>query len=275
MTEGRSRLGGRRVWRGIGRFFGTRHRIPTEAALVAGLYAVYESARGLVDADRATAIAHARSVASLERSMHVFIEPNVQHFFLGSGVVLRALGLLYVSAHLAITVAVLAWLYARRPALFVRARTALLAASMVALAGYLFYPTAPPRLAGLGIVDTVTSSNHLEIQNGLISALYNPYAAMPSMHFGYALTIAVALAAATRRRFARVAVFAYPLLILIAIVSTGNHFLLDAAAGALIAGLAWAAVSILANGKSRAFAAGRRSPMPGVSGEVLTETGAA
>jgi hypothetical protein len=262
---------------GLARFFGTRHRIPAEAALVAGLYAVYESARGLMDANRATAVAHARSVASAERRLHVFVEPNVQHFFLGSGVVVRALGVLYVSAHLAVTVAVLAWLYARRPALFVCARSVLLAASIVALAGYLFYPTAPPRLAGIGIADTVTTSNHLEIQNGLVGALYNPYAAMPSMHFGYALIVALALRASIRRRLARAVVCAYPLLILLAIVATGNHFLLDAAAGALIAGLAWAGVRAIAargattrSDRLRQHAHGRA-----VSGDASAEAGTA
>jgi hypothetical protein len=160
---------------------------------------------------------------------------------------------------------------------FTRARTALILGSMVALAGYLFYPTAPPRLAGLGIVDTVTTRNHLEIQNGLVSALYNPYAAMPSMHFGYALIVALALRAAARRRLVRVVVFAYPLLILLAIVSTGNHFLLDAAAGALVAGLAWLGVrapsvrgqAALATGRRRGASSGRT-----VGGEA-TEAGTA
>jgi len=261
----------------LGRFFARRHSLPIEAALVAGLYAVYESARGLVDVDRATAVAHARAVAALERRLHIFAEPQVQHVFLRSPLFVRALGLLYVSAHLAVTVAVLAWLYARRPSVFPCVRTALIAASMVALAGYLFYPTAPPRLAGLGIADTVTTSNHLEIQNGLVSALYNPYAAMPSMHFGYALIVALALAASIRRRPLRVAVFAYPLLILLAIVATGNHFLLDAAAGALVAGLAWLGVHALSMwGRIPLAARLRRSaPGPAVSGEAATETGAA
>ena len=194
--------------------------------------------------DAADAVAHARSLAALERRLHVFGESWVQHLFLRAPVLLRLRGYVYVSAHLAVRVAVLAWLYFRRPALFPRVRTALIAAGGIALVGYLLYPTAPPRMAGLGIVDTLATSNHIEIQNGLVHSLYNPFAAVPSMHFAYAVTIALALAGSIRRRSLRVpVVIAYPLLVLAAIVATGNHFFFDAAAGALVAVVAWLAAA--------------------------------
>lgn len=230
----------RHVWR----FLARRQRPLVEAVLVAGLYGAYQSTRGLMAGDATNAIAHARSLAVLERHLHVFGEAWVQHWCLRAPVLLRLLGYVYVSAHLAVTVAVLAWLYFRRPGLFPRVRTALIIASGIALLGYLFYPTAPPRMADLGIVDTLATSNHIEIQNGLVHSLYNPFAAVPSMHFAYAVTIALALAGSVRRRWLGASVaIVYPLLVLAAIVATGNHFFFDAAAGALVAAIAWLATT--------------------------------
>src|SRR6266404_3390799 len=102
------------------------------------------------------------------------------------------LGDAYLTLHLAATAGVLLWLHRRRPEGFPFVRTALLLASGLALVGFLLYPTAPPRLAGVGIVDTV-SGGHVDLNRGLVSSLYNPYAALPSMHIGYALLVAAAL----------------------------------------------------------------------------------
>src|SRR5215208_7591499 len=97
---------------------------------------------------------------------------------------------------------VLLWLHQRRPAAFAFVRTTLLLASGLALVGFLVYPTAPPRLAGIGIADTV-SNGHVDLNRGLVSSLYNPYAALPSMHVGYALVVAAALVRLGRTRTVR------------------------------------------------------------------------
>ena len=138
----------------------------------------------------------------------------------------------------------LLWLHQRRPAAFAFVRTTLLLASALALLGFLAYPTAPPRLAGIGIADTV-SNGHVDLNHGLVSSLYNPYAAVPSMHIGYALSVAASLLRHGRHRLVRTLGALYPLFVLLVVVATGNHFFLDAAAGALVAGLAAAAVAAL------------------------------
>jgi hypothetical protein len=102
------------------------------------------------------------------------------------------LGVAYLTLHLAVTAAVLIWLHQRRPAAFPFVRTTLLLASGLALIGFLLYPTAPPRLAGIGIADTA-SNGTVDLNKGLVSSLYNPYAAVPSMHIGYALIVAASL----------------------------------------------------------------------------------
>ncbi len=155
------------------------------------------------------------------------------------------LGIAYLTLHLAVTVAVLLWLHRRRPAAFPLVRTTLVLASGLALVGYLVYPTAPPRLAGIGIADTV-SSDHVDLNSGLVSSLYNPYAAVPSMHFGYALVAGAAVAWLTRRRLLQAAAAFYPAFVLLVIVATGNHFLFDALAGAAVTALAAGAALLLA-----------------------------
>jgi hypothetical protein len=201
-----------------------RHSLRTEAAAVLALYGLYELARGVVVGNSAAADRHARRLVALERSLHLFVEANVQRAAHDLTGLTSLLGISYLTLHLGVTAALLLWLHRRRPAAFPRVRTTLLLASGLSLIGFLVYPTAPPRLAGIGIVDTV-SNGHVDLNHGLVSALYNPYAAVPSMHYG-------------RRLVVRTLGSLYPPFVLLVIVATGNHFFLDAAIGAITAALA-------------------------------------
>ena len=218
-----------------------RHSIAVEAAAVVALYAAYESARGLVAGSRTPAIARAHEVMHLERHLHVFGEPRVQDFASSVPALMGSLSFAYLTLHLLVTSSVLAWLYYRRPAAFPAVRTTLLLASALSLVGFLAFPTAPPRLAetalshGQGVVDM----NH-----GLISALYNPYAAVPSMHIGYAVIVGTALVRYGHRRLLRIAGVVYPLFVLLVIVATGNHFFFDAAMGVVVASAAAALTTL-------------------------------
>jgi len=124
-------------------------------------------------------------------------------------------------------------------------RTTLLVASGLALVGYLAYPTAPPRSAGIGIADTIYGG-HVDLDTGLVSSLYNPYAAVPSMHIGYALVVGASLVRYGRRPAVRLLGVPYPLFVLLIVVATGNHFLVDALAGAAVVGLAAGVALLLA-----------------------------
>jgi PAP2 superfamily len=214
------------------------HRVDVEAVLLLALYLVYEATRGLTVGDRSTALGHAREIIELERGLHAFHEPSVQEL-VGDLHLLAPLGVFYLFAHLSATVGVLAWLYWRRPAAFAFTRTALILASLLSLVGYALFPTAPPRMVGL--VDSVSQLNHVDLDHGFISGLYNPVAAVPSMHFGYALLLGGVLVREACSARARVAAALYPPLVLLVIVATGNHFLFDAAAGAAVIAVATAA----------------------------------
>jgi hypothetical protein len=214
-----------------------RHSLVAELAVVVALYALYEATRGLVVGDRAAAIDHARTIAGAERSLHLFGEAHVQAAAGAVPGLIGTLGTLYLTLHLTVTGLYLVWLHRRRPEAYPVVRNALLLASGLALVGFLAFPTAPPRLAALGIADTI-SHGRVDLNHGLVSALYNPYAAVPSMHIAYAAIVGASLYLYGGGRLARVLAFLYPMLQLLVIVATGNHFFFDAATGAAVAALA-------------------------------------
>jgi PAP2 superfamily len=216
------------------RNLGRQHSVPVEAAAFAALYAGYEALRGLAAGDAHIAVRHGQAIADLERRLHVFLEPNLAHATSEVPGLLAVSSFAYLAFHFAVTVLVLVWLHRGRHPLYPLARTALALASALALLGYLAFPTAPPRLSDLAIPDAV-SAHGIGLSHGLISALYNPYAAVPSLHTAYAVVTGMAVVAGARRMFVRVLGAVYPLLVVLIIVATGNHFFLDAAAGALTA----------------------------------------
>jgi PAP2 superfamily len=140
----------------LSRWLSVRHPLHTEAAVVLALYGLYEGARGLVVGNAAEAERHALRLAATERSLHLLLEVKLQsavHMLPGLTSLLAAA---YVTLHVTVTAAVLLWLHQRRPAAFPFVRTMLLLASALSLIGFLAYPAAPPRLAGIGIADTAS-----------------------------------------------------------------------------------------------------------------------
>ena len=208
-----------------------------EAVSAAAVYGIYELSRGLLAGDPPTAIRHATDIAALERSIHLFIERDVQRWAHSIPGLLGLFGGLYLTLHLAVTGGYLLWLYRHRPSAYALVRTTLLVATLISLVIFALYPTAPPRIAGIGISDTISGA-HFNLNRGLVSSVYNPFAAMPSMHFGYALVVGASLAYEAGPRSVRVAGSVYPALVLLIILTTGNHFLSDAIAGALVVGVA-------------------------------------
>jgi membrane-associated phospholipid phosphatase len=109
-----------------------------------------------------------------------------------------------------------------------------LATWLIAMPIYALFPVAPPRLAGVGLVDTITQGGGVRLDSALTTAFYNPLAAVPSLHAGFALAVGVALAAASRRRWLKLLALSWAPIISLAVVATGNHFLFDIAAGVLV-----------------------------------------
>ena len=222
-------------------------------ALIAAAYFGGELFRGLADGGAAAAVGHADSIARVERRLHVFDEAAVQRAVHHVAGLPAFLGYAYLTAHLALTAVVLVWVYRRHRYAYARLRNTLVLANAIGVVGYTTFPTAPPRLAGVGVADTVSGATSIDLSSSLVSSFYNPYAAFPSMHIGFALIAGATIWRLARRPLWRVAGAAYPLFVLLVIVATGNHFFLDAAAGAAVAALAAAAVhAAMAPGSARA-----------------------
>ena len=215
------------------------HSGAREIAGLAALYGLYEVVRGAGGENVEVAMRNTADIVRLEQAVGVYVEQGVQRAFEAVPFAPAFLGLLYVLLHFAGTAVALIWIHRRHPDRFPIVRTTFVAATALALVGYVFYPAAPPRLSGLGFSDTVTHSTGLDLSSDLLGALYNPFAAVPSLHFGYALIVGVALAAIATRRAFRVAGALYPAAMLLIIVATGNHFFVDAALGGLVVVMGW------------------------------------
>jgi hypothetical protein len=233
-----------------------------QIALVGLAYGAYSLVRGLVEGKATAAFQHARDLIQIERTLHVFVEPSVQAWASSSHALIDFSSWLYVNAQTSITLAALIYLYMRHNRSFYFVRNMFAIAMLIALAGYAFFPTAPPRfLPEWGFIDSVSdlTGMHVNHNSASMSALFNPYAAVPSMHVAFALMIGWPLASLSRTRVASVLWRLYPLLIAFVIVATANHFILDAILGALTAGAS--ALGARRLGRMRP-AAWRFSPTP-------------
>ena len=235
------------------------HRGLVEVSTLAFLYGIYELVRGQGDATLASARVHTDWIVDLERSLHIFGERAVQNAAHAVPGASTLLGIAYIALHFAGTAAFLVWLYRRHRERFALVRNVLIGATGIALVLYVVFPVAPPRLAGLGFVDTVSESAKVNLSSDMLGSLYNPFAAVPSLHFGYALLVGLTLVSLGHR----VVGWTYPFVMLVVIVATGNHFFFDAFAGALAIGFGYAIAHLIA-------AASKREPRSrAVSGRVV------
>jgi hypothetical protein len=232
-----------------------------ELVLWAGLYAAYLALRDVAIAGSERAVSNASSLIHVERAAGVFHEIEVQRL----SVDLHLEGLFdayYLLGFGPLTAAVLLFLGVRRPDAYRELRTLLLVALTIASIGYLLLPTAPPRLVpGLGIADTVGLSSH---DTGSVEGIrFNPYAAMPSMHVGWSLLVALIVFRLTRRRLVRGLVALHPLLMAVTVTATGNHYFADEIAGAVVALAAVGLVALhIPSRVASVLAAGRFEPTP-------------
>jgi hypothetical protein len=209
-------------------------------ALLFGLACLaYQGARAVGRGSAEDALSHAHQVLGAERELGIDVEGSVQGALLGTPW-LSALDWVYLAAQSVALVAGIVLVYrASRPA-YRLLRTTLLATWLLALPVYVLYATAPPRLAGLGITDSVSENTPIVLSSGSTTALYNPYAAVPSLHAGFALALGIAVAVSARSRAVRIAGVLWGPLVIVAVIATGNHFLIDIAAGLLLTGAGFA-----------------------------------
>jgi hypothetical protein len=230
-----------------------------EVALALVAYCVYEAARWLAGGSYPIAYDHAQDILRLERDLHVDAEGTVQRAFLGSPL-LPVLNYVYLAAQDLVLPAALILVYRLNQSTYRTLRNTLLATWTLAVPIYALFPTAPPRLAGLGIVDTVSTGGPMKLDSGAATALANQFAAVPSLHVGFAFAIGIAVAAALRPPALRAAALLWGPLVLLTVVATGNHFVFDAVAGLVLTAFGY--------GLSRAVATFRRHARDGASGRL-------
>jgi hypothetical protein len=226
-----------------------------QLVLFCGAYWLYRLVRGQVFDQSAAAFEHAWDIVSLERSLHVFVEPSIQRWAIGADWIEDVGSWMYLNTHFVVTTCTLAFIYLYRNEHYYFVRNMFMVAMVLALVGYVLYPTAPPRmLPELGFADSVSDFTGVS-SDASVNALFNPYAAVPSMHVGFALMLAVPMIRMTRRRWSRGLWALYPPIVTGVVVVTANHWVFDAATGALVAAVAAvAAQTVFARVRPRAWA---------------------
>ena len=211
----------------------TLFRFGREAVLVAFAYMLYEVVRSLSSGRALDAFENAEVLVRVERGLGIFAELNVQATLVTWHGLVDALSLWYFWGHFPLLIAMAVWAFYRHHADYAWTRNAIFASGAIALVIYLTFPVAPPRLLpGAGFVDTLRGVFALQYED---SSLVNQFAAVPSMHLGFAMITGMTMHRMVGGRKGAGLALALPLVMLVSIVATGNHWFLDAVLGALVA----------------------------------------
>ena len=241
-----------------------------EVALMGSIYFVYSLTRNRFGssllAGSEQAFNNATKVIRFERAVGLYHEESIQQWFLPYRGIIQAFNTFYGTAHFAVTIGVFWVLFSRRKDVFPLFRNALAIGTCLAIIGFATFPLMPPRLLDspcpsvgegnfggschphetrnyngattFGFVDTLdVYGGPWDFSSGGIAKASNQYAAMPSLHIGWASWCAFAIWPLARKKWVRAAVLLYPALTLLCIVVTGNHFWLDGVGGLVVLGL--------------------------------------
>jgi membrane-associated phospholipid phosphatase len=238
--------------------------------ILAAAYTAWRYARGDVAGGITESFSHARDLISVERSLHTLVEPDVQGWAQAHGWSAELARWGYANLHFKGSVLALLVLYFSYRNSFGFVRNTVLSAMAISVAIYWLYPTAPPRFIpelGLNGATSVTGNNSMLSAPG--DPLFNPFAAVPSMHVGLSIIFAWSLALLVRPKPLKAVLFAYPLLMTFVVVASGNHFWIDALFGAMVAAAAAGVATLL--GRLNPAWAFRREPEGAVAPAVEPE----
>ena len=235
--------------------------IIVEFAVMMAVFMLYRSGRMFTRDATDQAMGNAGRVIDFERALGIFNERAVQGWALSSSAVVDFLNRYYVAVHFPITIAFLVWAYIRHQNAYRFIRTWFVAVTLAALVIHVGFPLAPPRMTS-GFVDTLHEFGPRIYSKDPRRSVTNQFAAMPSLHFGWAFMLAIGFVAIKRSRNSSL-VLLHPAITLLAIVATGNHYWLDA----IVAGVLAAIVAVIL-GVWRLHRTGRLDgqslPAPGV-----------
>jgi hypothetical protein len=214
--------------------FCSRHDGLVQVAIVLAAVQAYELLRLMVKPNWPLALDHAREIVSWERIAHLEWEEPLQRAFLQVPLVVRGMNAFYFGGHFVVTAVFFVWLYGRSRPAFRLFRNGFLAATAIALVVHWRFPTAPPRLAGIGLEDTLRRLSGIDIGSPGSAGLSDPVAAVPSLHAGWALGVGAGLVLYARPLGWRAAGAVYPVAVVVTTIVTGNHFVFDVLTGMLV-----------------------------------------
>lgn len=254
-----------------------------QVGFVASVQASNDILRGnLAPPNSIEAMHNAKAVAGFETAHGFFVEPALQEFFeqthnlfgfmLTWPDVVQFVNSVYGFCHILVTLSVALWVYIYHRPRFRLLRNVMLLTNALALVGYELYPMAPPRLT-TGLIfnhrpfrfqDTLFGV----IGNGKVGGSgigYNPLSAMPSLHIAWALIVAITLIVLVRQPLIRLLAACYPCLMLLTVVITGNHYVMDGVGAAVAVIVACVLVFIYERNRAHVIQFVRRMPLPGGS----------
>ncbi len=210
-----------------------------QALIMLACYLAYDLSRALSQGREALAMANGIYFMNLEKALGIWWEPWIQGRVSAVEPLMTTLVWVYQYAHLPVIIGTMVWAFTQRRGQWAFYRNWFLAMNFIAVLVFALLPTAPPRMiftSGVADMNFLHGIRTAILENGVLA---NPFAAMPSLHFGYALFIGLLLFTLARGHWARYLGFFYAFVVFVTVVATGNHFIVDAGAGALVVLAAW------------------------------------
>ena len=225
-----------------------------EVMLVVLAYFAYFAVRGITQGSETQATQNADRVIAFERDLGILWEPRWQSAIVDHDWLVAFFNWVYIWGHWPIIIVVATWLYTSHRETYRLYRNAFLISGGIGIVIFALFPVAPPRLADINVVDTVTLHSH-SYRVLQPPGLVNQYAAVPSLHFGWNLLIGIAIVTTARVPWIKLVGFAIPPIMLMAVVLTANHYIVDAIAGAAVAGTGfWLSWNAMPAGASEQYA---------------------
>jgi len=206
-----------------------------EAVIVVTSFLIYFAVRGMVVDRAGQAMVNAFDLIALERKLGIYWELEMQSWILGSYPAIKAMNWVYFWGHMPLVIVFAVWLWVWHRQAYTLVRNAFLASGAIAVVIYATFPVAPPRLVPFaGFVDTMALFDRVGYNAQEVSAFVNPFAAVPSLHFGWSLLLGAVIAKVAGNPLMRAAGVLWPVAMFFSVVMTGNHFIIDTIAGAIV-----------------------------------------
>ncbi len=228
-----------------------------ELANIVGITLAYFFTRGVVRGREGDAFVNAHTLIQMEQALGIYHEQALQQFALTHQWLIDFVNNYYLYGHLPVLIGVALWLFWCRPTQYAWFRNAFIISAAIGLTIYVSVPMAPPRFLP-GFVDTM-QIHGFDVDGSAAGLLYNPYAAMPSLHTGWSVLSGFFIVIASRRWWGKLLGIALPMLMIISVVLTGNHYFLDAVVGSAVVALAVAVAWAVERGP---WAVRQRSDQP-------------